>query len=118
MPQFYSYQNKMKEDLSEVLEDELIYNNLSLNIKSRVYKVLNSNNYDEFKELDKHKEFSNINIIVSCIINFPSNSLTKMSDFWIKMKDIFFVEKIYFYKNFYKNLLKLQLNCLTFELKC
>ena len=50
--------NKMKEDLSEVLEDELIYNNLSLNIKSRVYKVLNSNNYDEFKELDKHKEFS------------------------------------------------------------
>lgn len=55
--------NIMKEDLSEVLKDESIYDNLSLNIKSRVSKLLDSNTYDEFKELDKHKEFS---IIIAC----------------------------------------------------
>ena len=55
--------NIMKEDWSEVLNDDIIYNNLSLNIKSRVHKVWDSNNYDEFRELDKQKEFS---IIIAC----------------------------------------------------
>lgn len=55
--------NKMKEDLSEVLKDEVIYDNLSLNIKTRVNKLLNSKNYDEFKKVDKNKEFS---IIIAC----------------------------------------------------
>ena len=55
--------NKMKQDLLDVLNDEYLYNNLSLNIKSRVHKILDSNNYDKFRELDKQKEFS---IIVVC----------------------------------------------------
>lgn len=55
--------NMMKEDLSEVLKDEFIYDNLGLNIKSRVQKLLDSNNYDEFRKLDKYKEFS---VIIVC----------------------------------------------------
>ena len=58
-----NYFNLMKEDLTEVLFDEEIFDNLDFNIKSRVVKLLNSSDFDEFKELDEYKEFS---VVIAC----------------------------------------------------
>ena len=53
----------MKEDLSNLLEDNVLYNNLSPTIKSRVLKLLDSDNFNDFEEKLKSKEFS---IVMAC----------------------------------------------------
>ena len=58
-----NFYNVLKEDLSEVLEDKEIRDNLSLNVKKRVFKIIESENYQEFLELDQNKMFS---IILIC----------------------------------------------------
>lgn len=58
-----NFYNVMKEDLSEVLSDEDIKNNLSLNVKNRVSKIIESENFEEFTKLDQFKIFS---IILIC----------------------------------------------------
>ena len=58
-----NFYNVFKEDLIEVLSDEEIKDNLSLNVKNRVSKIIESKNYDEFSQLDQFKIFS---IIVVC----------------------------------------------------
>lgn len=58
-----NYFNLLKDDLKEVLSDLEIKNNLTANVKSRVFKILNSNNYNEFKVLDENKIFS---IVMAC----------------------------------------------------
>lgn len=55
--------NVLKEDLTEVLADEKIKDNLSFNVKNRVLKIIESKDYDEFLRKDKFKFFS---IIVVC----------------------------------------------------
>ena len=58
-----NFYNVLKEDLNEVLEDKDIRDNLSLNVKKRVFKIIESENYEEFHELDQNKMFS---IILIC----------------------------------------------------
>ena len=58
-----NFYNVLKEDLTEVLKDEEIKNNISLNVKNRVMKIIESENYEEFKEMDQFKIFS---IIMIC----------------------------------------------------
>lgn len=53
----------LKQDLIEVMADEEIKNNLSFNVKNRVLKIIESENYEEFVKEDKFKFFS---IIVVC----------------------------------------------------
>ena len=53
-----NYYNVLKEDLKEVLADEEIMNNLSLNVRNRVLKIIESENYEEFKKIDQFKIFS------------------------------------------------------------
>ena len=55
--------NVLKDDLTEVLADEEIINNLSFNVKNRVLKIIELKDYDEFLRKDKFKFFS---IIVVC----------------------------------------------------
>lgn len=58
-----TFYNVLKEDLIEILADEEIKNNLSLNVRDRVSKIIESKDYNEFRELDQFKIFS---IIVVC----------------------------------------------------
>lgn len=58
-----NFYNLLKEDLSSLFEDTYLLNNLSDDIKYRVNKILKSNNFEDFKEKDKEKEFS---IIIAC----------------------------------------------------
>ena len=58
-----NYYNVLKEDLIEVLADEEILENLSLNVKDRVLKIIESENYEEFLRMDQYKIFS---IILVC----------------------------------------------------
>lgn len=55
--------NLMKEDLSEVLEDKEIENNLESDVKFRVSKIIKSNDYEDFQKLDENKLFS---VVVAC----------------------------------------------------
>ena len=50
--------NVLKDDLTEVLADEEIKNNLSFNVKNRVLKIIELKDYDEFLRKDKFKFFS------------------------------------------------------------
>ena len=58
-----NFYNVLKQDLIEVLADEEIKNNLSLNVKNRVLKIIESESYEEFRQLDQFKIFS---IILVC----------------------------------------------------
>ena len=58
-----NFYNVFKEDLCEVLADCEIRDNLSLNVKKRVFKIMESENYEEFLELNQNKMFS---IILIC----------------------------------------------------
>ena len=58
-----NYYNVLKEDLIDVLADEEIKNNISLNVKNRVMKIIESENYEEFTKMDQFKIFS---IILVC----------------------------------------------------
>lgn len=58
-----NFYNVLKNDLAEVLADEEIKDNLSLNVKDRVSKIIESENYEEFSQMDQFKIFS---IIVVC----------------------------------------------------
>ena len=55
--------NLMKKDLTEVLKDKEIENNLESDVKFRVEKIINSENYEEFKKLDQNKLFS---VVIAC----------------------------------------------------
>lgn len=52
------FYNILKEDLIEVLSDEEIKDNISINVKDRVLKIIESENYEEFVEMDQYKIFS------------------------------------------------------------
>ena len=58
-----NYFNVLKEDLKEILVDEEIKENLSLNVRNRVTKIMEAENFEEFSKLDQFKIFS---IIVVC----------------------------------------------------
>lgn len=58
-----NFYNVLKEDLTEVLADEEIRDNLSVNVKNRVLKIVESENYEEFSKIDQFKIFS---IILVC----------------------------------------------------
>lgn len=58
-----NFYNVLKEDLIEVLADEDIKGNISLNVKNRVMKIIESESYEEFLKLDQFKIFS---IILVC----------------------------------------------------
>lgn len=58
--------NLMKNDLSEVLADKEIFDNLSDDVKSRVSHILKSEDYNEFKKLDEDKIFS---VVIACYNN-------------------------------------------------
>ena len=58
-----NFYNVLKEDLTEVLSDEEIRDNLSLNVKNRALKIIESENYEEFSKMDQFKIFS---IILVC----------------------------------------------------
>ena len=58
-----NYYNVLKEDLNEVLADEEIKDNLSVNVRKRVLKIVESENYEEFRKIDQFKIFS---IVVIC----------------------------------------------------
>lgn len=47
-----SFYYNFKEILQDLLKDNEIYDNLSLNVKSRILKILNSKDFDEFQVLD------------------------------------------------------------------
>lgn len=53
----------LKEDLIEVLADDEIKNNLSFNVKNRVLKIIESENYEEFLRMD---QFKFVSLIVVC----------------------------------------------------
>lgn len=55
--------NLLKEDLKEIFEDETIYENLESDVKLRVDKILNSENFKEFEKLDADKVFS---VVMAC----------------------------------------------------
>ncbi|WP_407431826.1 glycosyltransferase [Methanobrevibacter sp.] len=58
-----NFYNVLKEDLIEVLADDEIKNNLSLNVKNRTLKLIESKDYEEFSKMDQFKIFS---LIVVC----------------------------------------------------
>ena len=58
-----SFYYNFKEILQDLLKDNEIYDNLSLNVKSRILKILNSKDFDEFQVLDRNKLFS---IVMAC----------------------------------------------------
>ena len=58
-----NYYNVLKEDLKEVLADRELLENLSLNVKDRVLKIIESDDYEEFSKMDQFKIFS---IILAC----------------------------------------------------
>lgn len=58
-----NFYNVLKEDLIEVLKDREIKDNLSLNVKNRVLKIIESKNYEDFKMKDQYEIFS---IILVC----------------------------------------------------
>lgn len=53
----------MKSDLTEVLNDEEIVNNLDSNVKIRVSKILKAKNFSDFERLDIDKIFS---VVIAC----------------------------------------------------
>ena len=55
--------NLLKEDLIEVLNDKEIKDNLESDVKFRVFKIIQSENYEEFKKLDQNKLFS---VVMAC----------------------------------------------------
>ena len=57
------YFNLMKEDLTEVLNDKEVENNLESDVKFRVEKILKAKNYEEFQKLDENKLFS---VVMAC----------------------------------------------------
>ena len=57
-----SFFYKLKEDLEHILLDFSLAN-LNSNIRARVLKILNSDNFEDFQILDQEKEFS---IIMAC----------------------------------------------------
>lgn len=55
--------NLMKEDLTGILKDKEVEDNLESDVKFRVEKILKAKDYEEFKRLDQNKLFS---VIVAC----------------------------------------------------
>lgn len=55
--------NLMKRDLSEVLKDNEVENNLESDVKFRVSKIFEAENYKEFQKLDENKIFS---VVIAC----------------------------------------------------
>ena len=55
--------NLLKQDLTEVLTDEEIRNNLESDVKLRVNKIIQSKDYTEFEKSDKNKVFS---VVMAC----------------------------------------------------
>lgn len=58
-----NYYNVLKEDLMDVFADREILENLSFSVKDRVLKIIESENYEEFLNVDQFKIFS---IILVC----------------------------------------------------
>ena len=58
-----NYFNLMKEDLTEVLKDKEIKDNLESDVKFRVEKILKAKDYEEFQKLDEKKLFS---VVMAC----------------------------------------------------
>lgn len=58
--------NLLKDDLTEVLKDNEIRNNLDSDVEFRVEKILNSKDYKEFKSLDQNKLFSVVMASYNC----------------------------------------------------
>lgn len=58
--------NLLKEDLTEVLKDEEIKNNLESDVEPRVNKIIRSKDYKQFKDLDQNKIFSVIMASYNC----------------------------------------------------
>lgn len=57
------FYNLLKNDLTEVLEDEEVNENLEADVKFRVSKIISSQNLSEFEKLDQDKIFS---VIIAC----------------------------------------------------
>ena len=55
--------NLLKDDLTEVLKDEEIKNNLESDVELRVSKIIQSKDYEEFVKLDQDKVFS---VVMAC----------------------------------------------------
>ena len=55
--------NQLKEDLTEVLNDEEIRNNLESDVELRINKIIQSRDYEEFEKLDQNKIFS---VVMAC----------------------------------------------------
>ena len=55
--------NLIKDDLSEVLKDKDVENNLESDVKFRVSKILKAKDYEDFQKLDENKLFS---VVVAC----------------------------------------------------
>lgn len=55
--------NLLKSDLSNVLSDSEIKNNLESDVELRVNKILNSDNLNDFERLDEKKVFS---VVIAC----------------------------------------------------
>lgn len=58
-----SFYDEFKKILIDLFKDSKIYSGLSLNVKPRILKILNSKNFEEFQILDKNKLFS---IVMAC----------------------------------------------------
>ena len=58
-----SFYDEFKMILIDLFKDSKIYRGLSLNVKPRILKILNSKNFEEFQILDKNKLFS---IVMAC----------------------------------------------------
>ena len=58
-----SFYNEFKKILTDLFKDSKIYDGLSLRVKPRILKILNSKNFEEFQILDKNKLFS---IVMAC----------------------------------------------------
>lgn len=73
--------NLLKEDLTEVLEDETVKNNLESDVKLRVNRIIESKNYEEFKKVDENKIFSVVMASYNCgkYLNETINSLIGQS---------------------------------------
>ena len=73
--------NLLKKDLTEVLKDEEIENNLESDVELRVNKIIQSKNYEEFKDLDQNKIFSVVMASYNCgkYLNETINSLIGQS---------------------------------------
>ncbi len=55
--------NLLKDDLTEVLKDKNLENNLESDVKIRVEKIIKSDNLKEFEKLDQDKMFS---VVMAC----------------------------------------------------